>query len=436
MQPESSPLPVKTSILSESAWVVFGQASAALGTLFGIRLLTEFIPPDVFGAVTLISGIVALGVGTFCTPVLQATLRLYPELAPNNGVVALRKNALLLLRRRGAWCYLVMLASWPIYSYFNQASVAIALLVAVMLASDAARALESTLLNAARRQRPFALISISEAWGRPLAAIACVGMLGPSIQSVLGGYIAASLATLVAYYALAKPEGVSEPKVNPSEIPGLQERITVYCMPLIPLGVIGWVSGLGDRYLIGGMLGLENVGIYSAVYGLISRPFLLLGNAVELIFRPLYNQTVITRGPVEAQKTLRLWLCVVFCLGGIGCLIFMVFQNAIVGILVAEEYRTGAVLIPWIAVGYLLLILSYVVEKICYAYGTTQLVLVTQVCGAIASLLIAFVAIHYWGLIGAAIAVPMYFGLQLSISLVAARATKASVEKSGGMLRF
>lgn len=430
MQPTVAHESLRTQILADGGWVVLGQIGVALGTLIGIRLLTEVVPPDVFGGVTLVSGVVALGIGVSCSPVFQAVLRAYPESKSGDEIAALRKNAISILWVRGAWGYAAFLTGWLIFSYFREASLSIGILVAALLAVESVRSLESTFLSAARRQRPFALISASEAWGRPLVAIVCVGVLGPTIQAVLTGYLATSLVVLVCFYMLLTPEGMHGSLAQISSDSGLKERLEQYSLPLVPLGLIGWVTGVGDRYMLAGMLGIEAAGVYAAIYGLISRPFLLLGNAVELTFRPIYNQAVATGKPFHDRRVLFTWLGIVGGLGSVGFVILAGFADVVVRLLLAKEYRASVILVPWIAGGYLLLILSYVFEKVCYAYGTTRLVLLIQLCGALLSLSISYTAIRSWGLMGAATAVPIYFGLQLLLSVAAASHTNSSRAQS------
>jgi O-antigen/teichoic acid export membrane protein len=185
---------------------------------------------------------------------------------------------------------------------------------------------------------------------------------------------------------------------------------------LIPLAILGWINGLGDRYIIGGILGLEEAGIYAAVYGLVSRPFLLLGRVVELTLRPVYQTAVSQRNHQKARKAINSWLIVTIISTTLGFVLILVLHKQLAFILLGERYRVGAEFMPWIAGGYVLLVTSYVFEKICYAYEQTKYVLYTQISSAVATLLTTFVAITYWGLYGAAVAVPVYFGVQLIVS--------------------
>ena len=56
-----------------------------------------------------------------------------------------------------------------------------------------------------------------------------------------------------------------------------------YALPLIPLGVISWASTLGDRYFIGGLLGVADAGIYAAgAWRSSNSPFMILNMTAEL----------------------------------------------------------------------------------------------------------------------------------------------------------
>jgi O-antigen/teichoic acid export membrane protein len=93
----------------------------------------------------------------------------------------------------------------------------------------------------------------------------------------------------------------------------------------------------------------------------------------------------------------------------------------LVSLFLAREYWVAVDLLPWIAGGYCLLVLSQVLEKVCFAHGRTGVVLFIQSLGGVVGLLVAYVGIKQLGLIGAAMAVPVYFGFQLLITLAAAQ---------------
>ena len=68
-----------------------------------------------------------------------------------------------------------------------------------------------------------------------------------------------------------------------------------------------WVSSLSDRYVIGGLIGLDAAGIYAASYGLISQPFLMAGIVLENYYRPHYYDALADNESDVAQRTLTTW---------------------------------------------------------------------------------------------------------------------------------
>src|SRR5438045_2757949 len=67
----------KSRVLHEGIWVAVGQGIAAIGMVAGMRLLTEAVPPTVFGAVTLLLAIAPLAYNFLCSPLLLAGTRFY-----------------------------------------------------------------------------------------------------------------------------------------------------------------------------------------------------------------------------------------------------------------------------------------------------------------------------------------------------------------------
>jgi Na+-driven multidrug efflux pump len=78
---------------------------------------------------------------------------------------------------------------------------------------------------------------------------------------------------------------------------------------------------------------------------------------------------------------------------------------------------------PWIGLGYAIRSVSYVFERVCYAYGQTRRVLMTQMCAVAATAVATPLGVIYGGLLGAANAVPIYFSVQLIVAVVLARRT-------------
>ena len=409
----SSAIPTK-GLLRDGAWVALGQVGAALGTLAGIRVLTEYLTVDVFGAVALMLGAAALAVSLSVNPLMQGLLRFHADAIRQGRLDALRAAVTPMLANIAASAGVLFVTAGLIQGVTQGTPLWLGLLVAGIFAVDAVRSMEFTFLNAGRRHRPMALWSAGEAWGRLLAAVALVIWWGGTVSSVLLGYLAASSLMLWTWYGSAR-----EDTVVPGRHPGVRltedftQSLRTYAWPLVPVAVIAWISSSADRYVIAGLWGLKEAGLYAAAYGLVARPFLMLSSITELVARPIYYSAVADEDAARSGHILRIWLVVVTVCGGAGFMMFFLLSDVIAMWLLAEPYRQGAALLPWIAGGYWLLILSHVFERACYVHRSSYGVLLVYAAGGLAALVILYPAVSRFGMAGAAAAVPVYFGVQL-----------------------
>lgn len=465
--------------LSDIAWVIFAQGGAALGTLVGVRLLTQFVSPETFGVVSLGLGVAALAMNVGCTPLTQAALHFYPDYAARNAVPDLRHLLFGELRRAAGWvlpiavigavAYVVVTANsgWSVDPLIFSA------LLLLLLVCDVWRSASLALLNAAREHKRYAIWQTADAWLRPLLATGAVlllsatasagltadgaartgltasGAVWPGLTAngsasvVLAAYVVASALVIAAFSVKPARPTAAPPKCRPQAtqsipgmlsamqaVPAMQSRLARqsmwrYAAALVPLGLIGWANGVGDRYIIGGFLGLAEAGIYAAAYGLASRPLVMLAGTIELAVRPVYQAAVSKGDNDKANRLLQRWLITTITAGGLCVGLIAAASKLIAALLLGPEFRSGAELLPWIAAGYWLLTISFVFERVCYAHARTSRVLLIQSCTAVAAIIATTLGALHWGLMGAAIAVPVYFSVQLMVSIALARHTLA-----------
>ena len=414
----------RTRLLGEGLWVTLGQVASAVGTLVGVRLCTEFIPPEVFGAVGLLLGMTTLGYSLACAPYLQAAVRFYPEAARDRAVPSLRATISNRLARSSAVLLPAIVVIGVGGSMAGGISLGAVLLLAGLSLIDIWRGLETNLLTAARRQRPFAIWTALEAWLRPLAATASALWFGPTPEAVLGGYLAASGVLLLGGMLVVDREGVV-PAEGPLAVDAARHRdIQSYVWPLMPLAIVSWISSLSDRYIIGGCLGLKEVGVYAAVYGLISRPFLMAHSAAEGTLRPLLFNAASCGDKVRLVHIWRRWHAGIWGAGLSMLLVFTFCFGSIARLLLAREYLGGAPLMPLLALGQVFLVASYSIYSLLYACTRTKAILVFRSIAAGASLLTVWLCTVRFGLWGAAAACPACFMMEYSVLSIWVRRQK------------
>ena len=93
----------------------------------------------------------------------------------------------------------------------------------------------------------------------------------------------------------------------------------------------------------------------------------------------------------------------------------------VAGFLLGESYRSVSHLLPWIAGGYGLLVLSHVANRVCYANEATRSILVIESTGALLAIVLGFIGIAWAGLKGAAVAISLYYAVQMLMAFRAAR---------------
>lgn len=406
------------TLINDGMWVATLQGFAALGQLAGIRMLTEVLPPAVFGEFSLWFGMVALVATGLANPTMQAMLRYYPEYALRAQGALVKSAMRKQLARLAAWVLPVFMAGAIATLYLGLADMALLGLLAALVAVEIVRMQNMALLNAVRAHRAYGIWAVLDSWGRPLLASLMIVQMGASPTLVLAGYLLSSLLSWAVMRQFV-PRDKNPPKSDSDQV--LASRLWKYTLPLLPLGILGWASGMADRYMIGALLSPADVGLYVAIYGLASRPMVMLGSIVETTIRPAYQHALITRDTPRAQAYLRKWALLIVAGSCVAITVSWVGHSWIAALLLGENYRTASYLLPWIVGGYALLVLSHIANRVCYANEDTQKILLVETSGALFAVVIGLACIHQAGLWGAAVAVPLYFGGQLFVSYVFAR---------------
>lgn len=406
----------KTPLINEGFWVLGGQVVSAVGAFAGVRILTELLPPEIYGSVSLWLGCIAFGTGILCMPLYQAAIRYYPDFERIDSISLLRLSIEKLLSFSTTILIIIFLFIGLALSLIEKYYLLIFLTLSGLLIVEVRRAFETSFLTASRRQSLFSAWVAVETWVRLIFAIPCIFILGATALSVLIGFFVGTLVVLITFMSVLKKNGRSQKNNNLGKDSRIINEIKKYSFPLSLLALFGWISSLSDRYIIGGILGLEKVGIYAAVYGIVSKPFMMIGETVELTIRPIYFGAVSSGKNIQESNIFKFWIIFVIALCIILLFTFLFLKEWIASLLLAQNYYSAIDLMPWIAGGISLLVISYILEKPCYAYKETKWILIIQGGGGIASLFFGVMFVYLYGIWGAAVAVPVYYGIQMLIA--------------------
>jgi len=401
-------------LLRQLAWAAFGQIASAIGLIVGIRLLTEFVPPAVYGNVTILLGLGAFCYAIFHAPLFQASLRFYSDAQKRNQVGLLRLTIFDLAHKTLLPIVLLFVVGGVSYGFYTGTSWWFGLLLAAILIVDVYKNLETGFLNAARRQREYAWWNVAETWGRPICAIVLVSRFQASAGLILFGYLCASLPIYCYFRLTGKLEGVEETLTGSDRRAVLLNEIYRYALPLAPAALIGGIYSLSDKYIVGGLLGLEQVGIFAAVSGLMARPFIIMCGIIEQSLRPLYFERVVAENG-SGEGILRRWLLLASGICATGLFLVIALRSQVVTIMLAPRYRSSVDLIPWLAAGYACYAVSFIYENVFHAYNKTVAILKINTALAILTVLVTMLLTYNYGLSGAAVSVTVVYLTRLII---------------------
>ena len=409
-------------LLRDGSRLLAGHVIGAIGVIVGIRLMTEMLTPEQYGAAALMIGLVSLHTGLFPLPVAQALGRFWPSV-PSARQGALQLEASRLLRVPVGLASVVFALGVCVEGALSGTATPggtalLAVATVLLVVAESLRAHEQAISVAQRRSLMVAVWQGSEAWLRPIMALGLICLVpGASVAGVLTGY---ALATgLLALWVRQRQHRPGEPA------PDIRARLIRFSLPLMPLAIIGWVNGLADRYLIGALIDLRSVGLYAAVYGLSARPLRILGVVAAHTFRPAYYQALAAGRTAVANRLLALWFWLLAGALVAVTLLMWLLADSLARWLLAAEYRDTAWLSPVLSAAHIPLLLATVAEVVSLANDRPRNMTIAEGSGALATLVLVAPLLIWLGLPGAAIATAVAYTLQCAVAWwLAARASR------------
>jgi O-antigen/teichoic acid export membrane protein len=337
-------------------------------------------------------------------------MRILPECLNKCERAALHQVVASFTARATALAIGLLVLGGVIYSYFSHSDFGLFMLAGVLLAVTVRRELGIQLLIGERKQRGASLWQTTDSILRPLLAISLVWWGGQKAEWVLLGYILASMVSNTVWSL------VLDTKTGKNKRPiiarNFRTDVWAYALPLIPIELIFWVNGLADRYVIGYFMTAAEVGLYAATYLIINEAFNRSAMVLLRTFQPVYFQSCSQNRINEGFRILWIWIACVFALGVIGVSLLMITKDWVASVVLAKSYHSAVELMPAIAIGCALHALGTVAAQPLLAKKRTQSLLKGRVCGAVAAAISIPLMVKYYGLPGAAMANPIYFGVE------------------------
>jgi O-antigen/teichoic acid export membrane protein len=406
-------------MISRLSWNLLGQGGVAFLGLVLIKLSVSTFSVPVYGAASLLLGLQAFAKGMALNPVLNLAIYATPREGAQHGLGWVYR-----VTRQTLWPLglitlpLFALAAWAMKIPIAHLHLAILLLFA-LLVSDSIKTARLNLLHCRDRAKRYALWSLVDAAAKPgviLAAAHLFQSRGPLI--LLGGHVAATLLILTATSLDPEIRDIIRSRTSAEVVPPPFTWIRshrAFLAPLLGLGLTGWITGVGDRYLVNLFLGAHAAGLYIGLYAIFASPFLVLNGVFMLALRPTLMRLQMEEKEGEWKRMHRQGMAQLAGCALLLALALYLSRTLYVKLLLAPAYVAALAAAPGILAGNAIQSVGTLLELAFFLRRRSGLALLKQGTGSFTAMLLAALAIPRWGLSGAGWACLGYATLEFLI---------------------
>jgi O-antigen/teichoic acid export membrane protein len=277
----------------EMIWILTGQFLGLAGGFVNIKVLTNIMGPEGYGQLALgltIAGIYNLFVYGPVANVVARFFAVYRERGDLGAYFSVLKKShrglaiglSVLSLAAGGFTGILAGREWA-------AIVFLSLLFGIVSGVNASYL---TLMNAIRQRKVVALHQGGDVWLRLGMSVALLFLFRNSSQYALLGYLSGTLFVTVSQSMFArKNEEIrrhwNEMPSDPRHEKDCAREYLGYATPFVVFAGFGAISMYADRWIIQGLYGEGDVGIYSAIYSIANAPITLLFAIINQMMVPI-----------------------------------------------------------------------------------------------------------------------------------------------------
>ncbi len=295
--------------------------------------------------------------------------------------------------------FITLLLAYPASQFYDEPILAIVLPVAAL--SAVANGLNSTKLSIANRKLMMRELTIIDL-GSYIAGLVVMitwALISPTIWAIVAGNLTTNyLRMLLSHLAL----------------PGHRDRlgwdrtvfdeIFIFGRWIFVSTSLAFLASQSDRLIIGKLMTVEFLGIYSIAFmlaSMVNQGIMQIGHKV---FFPSFS-TLVREKPDHLYAVLSQARLAMIALNGLAVLFFLGFGNWMIPTLFGENFAAAAWMLQIIAVGTLVGVLSITYDHVLIAKGQTKAVAVLFAIRFVLQTMALIYFAHWWGELGVVIAV-------------------------------
>jgi O-antigen/teichoic acid export membrane protein len=177
-----------------------------------------------------------------------------------------------------------------------------------------------------------------------------------------------------------------------------------YGIPIVIGGALGWVGLNASRFIVNDMLGVAAAGLFAVGYGLGQRAAAVAAMLVTAAAFPLAVKSMEQSGSKVAMRQLADNSALLIAALAPSIIGIYMLRDEIIHLLIAVPFQrvTLAVLPLSALAGSIRSLRAHFVDQTFLLHGRTRLMIVVAAIDATATVLLSFIFIRHWGLVGAA----------------------------------
>lgn len=401
----------------EGLWIVLGQAAAVLGSLAGVRLLTELLAPAAYGELALALTVSTLVNQTILGPLANGVTRFYAP-AQEQGDLGGYLSAVrrLVLMATGFILLIVLLALAGLLSAGRTQWIGIATAALAFAALSGYNAILNGIQNAARQRAIVALHQGIESWLRFLVAAGLLLWLGASSALAMAGFALAVVLVLGSQYVFFRrivlESGVA---ADPGQ---WQRQVWKYSWPISVFGMFTWVQLASDRWALELFATTREVGTYAALFQLGFYPMSVASTMAMQFLAPIFYQRAgdASDSRRNADVNTLSWKLTGISLVATAAafMLALLFHRQIFQVLAASEYASVSHLLPWMLLAGGIFAAGQTIALNLMSQMRTQAMMAVKTVTALAGAALNFAGAYWLGITGIVIAGVLFSVLYFS----------------------
>ena len=381
---------------------------AVLGALAGIRILTEFMHPELYGQLALGLTLSTLVSQTFMGPISAGSSRFFSA-ASESAELKLYLKAIRRLTSNVTFG-LIFFTSISIAGliFFEYQSWILLILASISFSVlTGYNNIFNAIQNAARNRKIVALHSGITPWARIFAAVILMYLFGVSATIVILGYVIGTLVILASHFFYLQPVIKTSKKqlsTHNNTINFWQGRIVDYSWPFATWGIFVALHLASDKWALATFSTSESVGFYTVLFQIGYFPVAIFTEMLVSVVSPIIFQRAgdasSQQRVIKAVKLNVLTMGIVLIVTSIIFIIAWTGHAIIFDLLAAKQYTKVSYLLPWFTLSAGIVAAAHVLSLARMSILQTKELITPKIVTAILGLLLNYFGAHLYGLEG------------------------------------